>query len=76
MEKVNHPSLPDHPDHALYEKYFPNGGASIFTFNITVSYTHLLGRGGKAAAGLERTAGFIEINLVIKINRRGSTLGK
>lgn len=28
------PSLPDHPDHALYEKYFPNGGASIFTFNI------------------------------------------
>ena len=34
MEKVNHPSLPDHPDHALYEKYFPNGGASIFTFNI------------------------------------------
>ena len=31
---VNHPSLPDHPDHALYEKYFPNGGASIFTFNI------------------------------------------
>ena len=34
VEKVNHPSLPDHPDHALYEKYFPNGGASIFTFNI------------------------------------------
>ena len=34
MEKVNHPSLPDHPDHALYEKYFPNGGASIFTFEI------------------------------------------
>ena len=31
---VNHPSLPDHPDHALYEKYFPNGGASIFTFDI------------------------------------------
>ena len=31
---VNHPSLPDHPDHALYEKYFPNGGASIFTFEI------------------------------------------
>ena len=30
VEKVNHPSLPDHPDHALYEKYFPNGGASIF----------------------------------------------
>jgi len=34
VESVNHPSLPDHPDHALYEKYFPNGGASIFTFNI------------------------------------------
>ena len=34
MEKVNHPSLPDHPQHALYEKYFPNGGASIFTFEI------------------------------------------
>lgn len=34
VEKVNHPSLPDHPDHALYEKYFPNGGASIFTFRI------------------------------------------
>ena len=34
MEKVNHPSLADHPDHALYQKYFPNGGASIFTFNI------------------------------------------
>ncbi len=34
VEKVNHPSLPDHPDHALYKKYFPNGGASIFTFNI------------------------------------------
>ncbi|MBS7389756.1 MAG: O-acetylhomoserine aminocarboxypropyltransferase/cysteine synthase [Oscillospiraceae bacterium] len=34
VEKVNHPSLPDHPDHALYEKYFPNGGASIFTFEI------------------------------------------
>ena len=32
--KVNHPSLPDHPDHALYEKYFPNGGASIFTFEV------------------------------------------
>ncbi|MBS5704134.1 MAG: O-acetylhomoserine aminocarboxypropyltransferase/cysteine synthase, partial [Butyricicoccus pullicaecorum] len=29
VERVNHPSLPDHPDHALYEKYFPNGGASI-----------------------------------------------
>ena len=34
VEKVNHPSLPDHPDHALYEKYFPNGGASIFTFEV------------------------------------------
>ena len=34
VEKVNHPSLPDHPDHGLYEKYFPNGGASIFTFDI------------------------------------------
>ena len=34
VEKVNHPSLPDHPDHALYEKYFPNGGASIFTIQI------------------------------------------
>ena len=34
VEHVNHPSLPNHPDHALYEKYFPNGGASIFTFNI------------------------------------------
>ena len=34
VEHVNHPSLPEHPDHALYEKYFPNGGASIFTFNI------------------------------------------
>lgn len=34
VEKVNHPSLPNHPDHALYEKYFPNGGASIFTFEI------------------------------------------
>ena len=34
VEKVNHPSLPDHPDHALYTKYFKNGGASIFTFNI------------------------------------------
>ena len=34
VEKVSHPSLPDHPDHALYEKYFPNGGASIFTFEI------------------------------------------
>lgn len=34
VEKVNHPSLPGHPDHALYEKYFPNGGGSIFTFEI------------------------------------------
>ena len=34
VEKVNHPSLPDHPDHALYERFFPNGGASIFTFEI------------------------------------------
>ena len=34
VEKVNHPSLIDHPDHALYEKYFPNGGGSIFTFDI------------------------------------------
>ncbi len=34
VEKVNHPSLPDHPDHALYEKYFPNGAGSIFTFEI------------------------------------------
>ena len=34
VEKVNHPSLPDHPDHALYERYFPNGGASISTFRI------------------------------------------
>ena len=41
VEKVNHPSLPDHPDHALYQKYFPNGGASIFTFEI---------KGGKDAA--------------------------
>lgn len=34
VEKVNHPSLPDHPDHAVYQRYFPNGGASIFTFEI------------------------------------------
>lgn len=34
VEKVNHPSLKDHPEHALYERYFPNGGASIFTFEI------------------------------------------
>ena len=34
VEKVNHPSLKEHPDHEIYERYFPNGGASIFTFNI------------------------------------------
>ncbi len=34
VEHVNHPSLSNHPDHVLYEKYFPNGGASIFTFEI------------------------------------------
>ena len=34
VEKVNHPSLPDHPQHNLYQQYFPNGGASIFTFEI------------------------------------------
>ena len=34
VEKVNHPSVSDHPDHALYEKYFPNGGGSIFTFEL------------------------------------------
>ncbi len=34
VEKVNHPSLPDHPHHELYKKYYPNGGASIFSFNI------------------------------------------
>ena len=34
VEKVNHPSLPEHPDHELYQKYFPDGGASIFTFEI------------------------------------------
>lgn len=34
VEKVNHPSLPDHPHHELYKQYFPNGGASIFTFDI------------------------------------------
>ena len=34
VAKVNHPSLPDHPDHATYQKYFPNGGGSIFTFEI------------------------------------------
>ena len=41
VEHVNHPSLPDHPDHALYQKYFPNGGGSIFTFEI---------KGGQEAA--------------------------
>ena len=34
VEKVNHPSLKEHPDHSLYEEYFPNGGGSIFTFEI------------------------------------------
>lgn len=34
VERVNHPALVNHPHHALYEKYFPNGGASIFTFDI------------------------------------------
>ncbi len=34
VEKVNHPALPDHPDHKLYQKYFPHGGGSIFTFEI------------------------------------------
>lgn len=34
VDKVNHPSLPGHPDHKLYQKYFPNGGGSIFTFEI------------------------------------------
>ena len=41
VTKVNHPSIPTHPDHSLYEKYFPNGGASIFTFEI---------KGGQAEA--------------------------
>ena len=41
VERVNHPSLAEHPDHELYEKYFPNGGASIFTFEI---------KGGQAEA--------------------------
>lgn len=41
VEKVNHPSLSDHPDHNLYKKYFPNGGGSIFTFEI---------KGGQAEA--------------------------
>ena len=34
VEKVNHPALPSHPDHEIYKKYFPNGGSSIFTFEI------------------------------------------
>lgn len=34
MKSVSHPSLPSHPDHDLYKKYFPNGGGSIFTFEI------------------------------------------
>ena len=34
VEKVNHPSLPEHPDNTLYQKYFPNGGGSIFTFEV------------------------------------------
>ncbi|MGN0702769.1 MAG: O-acetylhomoserine aminocarboxypropyltransferase/cysteine synthase family protein [Lentihominibacter sp.] len=34
VARVNHPALADHPDHHLYEKYFPNGGGSIFTFDI------------------------------------------
>ena len=34
VAKINHPALPEHPDHALYQKYFPNGGGSIFTFDI------------------------------------------
>ena len=34
VARVNHPSLPDHPDHALYQRYFPQGGGSIFTFEI------------------------------------------
>lgn len=41
VERVNHPSLPSHPDHALYTTYYPNGAASIFTFEI---------RGGQEAA--------------------------
>ena len=34
VEKVNHPAVADHPDHELYKRFFPNGGASIFTFDI------------------------------------------
>lgn len=41
VKKVNHPALPDHPDHALYERYFPHGAGSIFTFEI---------KGGEAEA--------------------------
>ena len=41
VEKVNHPAIPDHPQHKLYQKYFPNGGGSIFTFDI---------KGGKTEA--------------------------
>ena len=41
VERVNHPSLPDHPDHEVYERFFPNGGGSIFTFDI---------KGGQEAA--------------------------
>ena len=41
VERVNHPSLPDHPDHELYQRYYPNGGGSIFTFEI---------KGGQAEA--------------------------
>ncbi len=41
VERVWHPSLPEHPDHGLYERYFPNGGGSIFTFDI---------KGGQAEA--------------------------
>ncbi|MBQ6677218.1 MAG: aminotransferase class I/II-fold pyridoxal phosphate-dependent enzyme [Clostridia bacterium] len=41
VERINHPALPSHPQHALYEKYFPNGGGSIFTFDI---------KGGRAEA--------------------------
>ena len=52
------------------------GGARVLPLPAAQPQPGLLGRGGKAAAGLERTAGFIEINLVIKTNRRGSTLGK
>ena len=48
VAKVNHPSLPDHPDHATYQKYFPNGGGSIFTFEI---------KGGKDEAFLPAYGG-------------------